>query len=71
MQKDCTSYCEFLAVFRDLFAIKNFNTNTVQAFDVGVPVAQWLERCVSSAKVVGSIPREHTYWQKMYSLNVL
>ncbi len=30
---------------------------------VCVPVAQWLEHCVSSAKVVGSIPREHTYWQ--------
>ncbi len=29
-----------------------------------VPVAQWLEHCVSSAKVVGSIPREHMYWQK-------
>ncbi len=28
-----------------------------------VPVAQWLEHCVSSAKVVGSIPREHIYWQ--------
>ncbi len=28
-----------------------------------VPVARWLEHCVSSAKVVGSIPREHTYWQ--------
>ncbi len=26
-----------------------------------VPVAQWLEHCVSSAKVVGSIPREHIY----------
>ncbi len=26
-----------------------------------VPVVQWLEHCVSSAKVVGSIPREHTY----------
>ncbi len=24
-----------------------------------VPVAQWLEHCVSSTKVVGSIPREH------------
>ncbi len=24
-----------------------------------VPVAQWLEHCVSSAKVVGSFPREH------------
>ncbi len=28
-----------------------------------VSVAQWLEHCVSNAKVVGSIPREHTYWQ--------
>ncbi len=28
-----------------------------------VPVAQWLEHCVSSTKVVGSNPREHTYWQ--------
>ncbi len=30
-----------------------------------VPVAQWLEHCVNSAKLVGSIPREHThtYWQ--------
>ncbi len=28
-----------------------------------VPVAQWLEHCVSSSKVVGSIPREHMYWQ--------
>ncbi len=26
-----------------------------------VPVAQWLEHCVSSANVVGSIPREHMY----------
>ncbi len=26
-----------------------------------VPLAQWLEHCVSSAKVVGSIPREHMY----------
>ncbi len=25
-------------------------------------MAQWLEHCVSSAKVVGSIPREHMYW---------
>ncbi len=27
-------------------------------------MAQWLEHCIGSAKVVGSIPREHTYWQK-------
>ncbi len=26
-----------------------------------VPVAQWLEHCISSAKVVGSIPRDHMY----------
>ncbi len=26
-----------------------------------VPVAQWLEHCASSTKVVGSIPREHMY----------
>ncbi len=26
---------------------------------------------ISSAKVVGSIPREHIYWQYMYSLNAL
>ncbi len=26
-----------------------------------VPVAQWLEHFVSSAKVVGSIPWEHMY----------
>ncbi len=31
-----------------------------------VPVAQWLEHCVSSAKVVGLIPREHMYYQKKY-----
>ncbi len=39
-----------------------------------VPVAQWLEHCVSNAKVMGSIPREHTdkkKKKKMYSLNAL
>ncbi len=29
-----------------------------------VPVAQWLEHCVSSAKVVGSIPTEHILTKK-------
>ncbi len=33
------------------------NTNNVRN-------SQWLEHCDSSAKVVGSIPREHTYCQK-------
>ncbi len=28
---------------------------------MSVPVAQWLEHCVSSVEVVGSIPREHMY----------
>ncbi len=36
-----------------------------------VPVAEWLEHCVSSAKVVGSIPREHILTIQMYSLNAL
>ncbi len=26
-----------------------------------VPVAQWLKHCISSAKIVGSIPWEHIY----------
>ncbi len=30
-----------------------------------------VERCVSSAKVMGSIPREHMYWQNMYNLKSL
>ncbi len=36
-----------------------------------VPVAQWWNIVLTAQKVVGSIPREHTYWQKMYSLNAL
>ncbi len=45
---------------------------TAESVIRSVPVAQWLEDCVSSTKIVGSIPREHTYWQKkMYSLNAL
>ncbi len=43
-----------------------FSTTTC---NVCVPVAQWLEHCVCSAKVVGFIPREHMYWQTMYNLN--
>ncbi len=43
----------------------NINTKRINLFLCScVPVAQWLEHCVSSAKVVGSIPREHTYGQK-------
>ncbi len=36
-----------------------------------IPVFSVVEHCVSSAKVVGSIPREHTHWQYMYNLNAL
>ncbi len=28
-----------------------------------VPVAQWKSIALAAQKVVGSIPREHTYWQ--------
>ncbi len=46
--------------------------NYINCNQARVPVAQWLEHCVSSTKVVGSIPREHMYWQKkMYNLNNL
>ncbi len=45
--------------------------NSSIAFLWCVPVAQWLEHCVSSAKVVGSIPREHILTIQIYSLNVL
>ncbi len=27
-----------------------------------VPVAQWLSIALAEQKVVGSVPREHTYW---------
>ncbi len=36
-----------------------------------VPVTQWQSIALAAQKVVGSIPKEHTYWQKMYSLNAL
>ncbi len=29
-----------------------------------VPVAQWQSIVLAAQKVVGSIPRKHTYWQK-------
>ncbi len=48
-----------------------YKTCTIYTLCNLVPVAQWLEHCVSSAKVVGSIPREHMYCQKLYNLNAL
>ncbi len=30
-----------------------------------VPVAQWLSIALAEQKVMGSIPREHTYWQNL------
>ncbi len=36
-----------------------------------VPVAQWYSIALAAQKVVDSIPREHTYWQKyIYIYNV-
>ncbi len=35
------------------------------------PVDQWQSIALAAQKVVGSIPREHTYWQKMYNLDAL
>ncbi len=45
-------------------ATSSYIFNNSQMQPKCVPVAQWLEHCASSAKVVGSIPREHMYWQK-------
>ncbi len=49
----------------------NFLGNSLGENSLGVPVAQWLEHCVSSTKVVGSIPRKHilTKKKKMCRLN--
>ncbi len=50
---------EKLHVWKDVKCYTNMSS--YQLFRISVPVAQWLEHCVSSAKVVGSIPREHMY----------
>ncbi len=34
-------------------------------------VAQWYSIASAAQKVVGSIPREHMYWKKMYNLNAI
>ncbi len=52
----------FVIILSVLLKNKNIDTdnNALLLFRyISVPVAQWLEHCVSSAKVVGSIPREH------------
>ncbi len=51
---------------KEMDSIGSLQSNVHEAFCVMninpcVPVAQWLEHCVCSAKVVGSIPREHMY----------
>ncbi len=52
--------------------ISAYSMGSLHVLEDTVPVPQWLEHYVSSAKVVGSIPREHTYWQKkMFNLNAL
>ncbi len=52
------SFCPFFVIGL-LSGIYLHTESLVQLFNV--PVAQWLEHCVSSTKVMGSIPREHTY----------
>ncbi len=48
-------------VFKLMFKLRNVTLlSTFTLCSCGSVV----EHCVSSAKVVGSIPREHTYWQK-------
>ncbi len=76
VENNCDKYyCEFFSGFfyegskEHLFEINLF-CNIIYIYIyiyiyMYVPVcscvAQWLEHCVSSAKVVGSIPREHMY----------
>ncbi len=57
---------EFVSIVQILCIVQiQILTNSLYKYKVlyknCVPVVQWLEHCVSSAKVVGSIPREHTY----------
>ncbi len=60
--KHCNS--EYSLNFYKKIIKTNKNTNSVnqqQVRVICVPVAQWLEHCASSTKVVGSTPREHIY----------
>ncbi len=41
--------------------LTKYATSRIEDIKSCIPMAQWLEHCVSSTKVVGSIPREHTY----------
>ncbi len=42
-------------------------------FECVIPIScgAVVEHCIRNVKVVGSIPREPLYWQKMYNLNAL
>ncbi len=49
-----------LKVSFQLFKSLNISIFKIVYLKTCVPAAQWLEHCVSSSKVVGSIPGEHT-----------
>ncbi len=56
--------CEYKTNFNAVRSGQRYSMGsylTTSCVAASVPVAQWLEHCVSSAKVVGSIPREHMY----------
>ncbi len=59
----CSSAFEKVPYSLENYTVKNEQFETVKKTLQYVTsiVFQWLEHCVSSAKVVGSIPREHTY----------
>ncbi len=61
---DISPHFKFLWSNERLDFSEFFNKRSKEKMHISFPVAQWLEHCVSSAKVVGSIPREHMYWQK-------
>ncbi len=53
------------------FTLHNHSQIELCLMVISVPVAQWLEYCVSSAEVVGSIPRNTHTDKTMYNLNAL
>ncbi len=46
-------------------------STSVETLNMCSCIAQWLSIASAVQKVVGSIPREHTYRLKMYSLNAI
>ncbi len=57
----------FSQLLRPMFLYKDiYKDDSSTEHSVCVPVAQWLSIASATQKVVGSVPREHTYWQKNY-----